>query len=283
MTVEQEYILKDLNIVYLPTNSNKAFDHALNAYPKYKDELAKIEQSGIETFGSKVFKCTGHVRIVKSLEDLHQFPILIKQTDQIEQEASLVLFGKAIESIEYTTVDNNKVSISAKETVLNKETAFGGVIDFQTNNPIKSISLHFKQNIIEDFVISCEYILNPKGIIDPNKVLLDQMKIKHSLSENLINIYYQPANQNVFSTTIELYIGDGRINGGKLLGVTNHQLIRTINLNRDNFMCSFSNITPGVYSYKVYQYDESMNLIISTEFIDLYVQTEREKRTIYIG
>lgn len=108
---------------------------------------------------------------------------------------------------------------------------------------------------------------NPKGIIDPKKILLENLKLRHAVGEQLINVFFNPADPKVHSTIIELYIGDGRFERGNLVKVLNRQLIAKKTFDGKALMAAFNNLSPGVYSYKVTQTNIEGNEEISSEFM----------------
>lgn len=124
---------------------------------KFKKKVCQINLNfHSSAFGKLAFKVKSHITLVNSIHNLSPQPILILQTDALEPFGSLVVIGKVLETIIVETSTSTK-TIKAIPTILRVGNAKGTIVDFDVNDPIKKIVLHFSQNIIDDYSIEFEY------------------------------------------------------------------------------------------------------------------------------
>jgi hypothetical protein len=283
MNREQEYLIKNLYIRYIPESYQTAFDKVLQSNTRLALEKVKIEQNGISMIGALATQYRQGIWIVNSGRELKSAESLdIPQTDQLEKTGSLVIFGKAIQSIEIRKTSSDQ-TIETQNSVLNVGSADTIAVDFDVMDPILKAVLHFKNNIIDDFVVNFTYKLNPKNFIDPKIGLLEKLKMRHSLGEQLLNIYFQLANDQVEQTEIEIFVGDGRFDMGALKDVLNRQLISRISLEKNTKFYSAKDLAFGVYSYRLVQKDKNGCIIITSDFVDFNIEKPNYsgKRTIF--
>jgi len=282
MTPEQEFILKDFYIVYLPDKSQEAFSRVLEDNKRLNEEKEKFIKLGYEMFGALAFDVKGHVNIIKSINLLEKKPISIYQSDVLEQYGSIVVFGKALQSID-VCIGNKSTRHNPRATILKVGNAKGIVVDFDVNYPITNIVVSFEKKIIDDLQLNFQYVKNPKGIVDPKVALHKQMSVRHAIGEGLLNIFFQPASEEVSKTIIELYVGDGRFDRGQLKNVSNRQLISKKTYDKDTLMATFKELAPSVYSYRVIQLNADDIEVFSSNIIDVHLQKPNYsgKPTIY--
>ena len=283
MNREQEFLLKNLYIRYIPESYQTAFDKVLQSNTRLAMEHEKFKQNGISMVGALATQCREGMWIVNSGRELKSDKALdIPQTDQLEKWGSLVIFGKAIQSIEIRKTSSVQ-TIETKNSVLNVGSADTIAVDFEVLDPIQKAVLHFKNNIVDDFEVNFTYQLNPQNFIDPKIGLLENLKIRHSLGEQLLNIYFQQASDKVEQTEIEIFVGDGRFDMGVLKAVSNRQLISRVNLEKNTLFYSAKDLAFGVYSYRLAQKDKNGHIIISSDYIDFNIEKPNYggKRTIY--
>lgn len=283
MTREQEFLLSNVYIRYMPEPSQVAFEKVILSNKRLSLEQEKFKQDGISMIGALATQYREGIWIVKSGLELKRTEVMeIPQTDQLEKTGSLVIFGKAIQSIEIFK-SNSVETIETKTSVLNVGTADTIAVDFEVMVPIQKAVLHFKNHIVDDFEIKFLYKYNSNNFIDPKIGLLDNLKVRHSLGERLLNIYFQPANDQVEKTEIEIFVGDGRFNKGALQAVSNRQLISRVSLEKNTMFYSAKDLAFGTYSYRLAQKDKDDHIIISSDYIDFNIEKPNYsgKPTIY--
>jgi hypothetical protein len=225
----------------------------------------------------------GNVWLVQRGNGISKGEVAINQTDRFESEGSLVLFGTAIQSVDVFRGDEIE-KIEAHRSVLNAGSAECIVVDFSFSNPVSKMVLHYQKNIVDNIEFCLSIQLNPKRIVDPQIELKKNMKIRHSLGEQLINIYFQPANAQVEKTEIELYVGEGRFDNGILKSVVNTQLITRKSVDKDNLFVSINDLAFGVYSFRVVQKNRENGVISSSDFYNFHLEKPNYsgKHTVYL-
>ncbi len=152
-------------------------------------------------------------------------------------------------------------------------------IGFDFDNPISQIRLVEMNNLVEPLTINVSAILADKNAYYAKKrdeelqSLIEKASIKHSVGKDLINIYFQPCQEDYVKTEIEVFIADGVYEYGYgypiasqiLVGGKNRQLIAKFSIENGVLFKSMTGLAPGVYAYIVKQYSHAEKLLFETE------------------
>lgn len=87
------------------------------------------------------------------------------------------------------------------------------VIDFNFNNEIKKLELHFNYEVVDPLVIEVETELYKESIIDKTGELLQKLNVKHSCGTNLVTIKFANSTENVALTKISLFDSEKQLMG----------------------------------------------------------------------
>ncbi len=139
------------------------------------------------------------------------------------------------------------------------------VVDFDFENPIKKVTLHFNFDLAEPLEIEITTILYKEPEIDYESIYLKNLNPSHSTGNDLVNIRFQKANGNVEKTVISLFHSVERSYNS---GIIERQLLANYTIEKDVFFKSINGLAYGLYSYKISQYDKENNLIIETDYMN---------------
>lgn len=202
--------------------------------------------------------------------------IVINQDENYNITKYYVRFPATVEKV---VVGDNVFSLQPSE---NPKYKFVTVpVDF--NNQIKEMELHFN-GVIDPLKVPVEYKAIDRNIYDSKlenerqSDLASKSNIKVSTGEALVNIYFQPCNDNYSKTVIELYLAVGKYppaptvmgRGMKyrpaLLSATPGQMIGKYNVEEGMMFKSITGLAKGAYGFKLSQYDNKGNLLFTTDF-----------------
>lgn len=179
-----------------------------------------------------------------------------------------VLPHSFIEKVQYEK-DGKRVDVPAKEFARSerlKSTAYSVIADF--NDPIKKIRVVFKKKIADDLVIALKYVLgsveayNARKKKEKEKELMEKASIKHSVGEQLVNIYFQPCCKGAEKTEIELYTENGE----------EWQMMKRYSLGKDDMFLSVPGLAYGTYSYIVRQFDAKKKKFFESDRITFEIR-----------
>ena len=153
------------------------------------------------------------------------------------------------------------------------------MINFDFDCPITQIRLVEKNNLVEPLIININVILADKNAYFAKKkeeelqFLIKNASIEHSIGKDLINIYFQPCQDNYAKTEIDFYIADGIYKSGGgypiasrvLVDGKNKRLIARYPIETGIFFKSITGLAPGVYAYSIKQYSQEETLLFETE------------------
>lgn len=152
-------------------------------------------------------------------------------------------------------------------------------INFDFDCPISQIRLVEKNNLVDPLIINVNILLADKNAyyakkkVEELQNLIEKASIKHSVGKDLINIYFQPCQENYSKTEIEFFIAEGVYEYGYgypiaskiLVGGKNRQLIAKFSIENGVFFKSVTGLAPGVYAYRIKQYSQVGKLLFETE------------------
>lgn len=146
-------------------------------------------------------------------------------------------------------------------------------IDF--NSRIEKIKLRFKNNIADDYIIKLKYVEADKEAYyakqkqNKQDELLKTANIKHSPGDNLVNIYFQPCNDQYDKTEIILY-KDG-------------QMLSKYKVDDGVFFKPIIGLAYGTYEYVLKQFDKNGDLLLETDKIKFSISAPNYggRQTIY--
>lgn len=242
MTDNRELILgNNLTFAYYPF----AFKEAIEKHCSYA--YSDKEKSSLGAMG-KYWKFIEGVEYLKVSEN----QITITQNKGVDS-ATVTIIVDGIESIDVYSKKGTR-NIVLEKSIFNAYMVGNIEIDFK--EPITQIKLNFRFELAEPLIIKVNTIFysEPK-VVEPN-INEEKMNVKHRVGESLVNIFFQPVNERIIATKVELYLDD---NDGD-------QLIGTYYVKENMKFIAITELAYGKYKYKVVQ-TERQGKSISSETI----------------
>ena len=150
------------------------------------------------------------------------------------------------------------------------------IADF--DNKIDAIKLRFANNLADDFEFVVAFVeADRKEYEEWQKALLlasrtKRAAIKHSVGDSLINIYFQPCEDDCESTEISLFVPDkydtAQAHQRKVLSWS---LIMSAWVEKGMFFKSITGLAYGRYAYVVKQFDKNNQLLFSTDYVEFSI------------
>lgn len=249
MTNEQKLMLgNDYGFAILPYH----FKEAITKHCNYDYKNEKIDNVLTAKLGSlgKFWKFIEGVSYLQLSEN----KIKIQQNKN-QKSASLIPLLKGVEKI-FVYFKNGQKEIETHKSIFKSVDVC--VIDFDFDNEIKKLELHFNYEIVEPLVIEVETELYQEPIIDKTSELLQKLNIKHSCGTNLVTIKFANSTENVALTKISLFDSE-------------KQLMGVFKVEEGMFYKSITDLAFGKYFYKVEQYDKENKMIVSTDYIEFRI------------
>lgn len=104
-----------------------------------------------------------------------------------------------------------------------------------------------------------------------NDELITKLNVVHSINQNVINIVFRNATDDVAKTIIELYRSVGKIEKGVLTEVVKRELLDTFVITDGGFK-SIRDLQTGLYSYKLSQLTKDDKEIVVTDYYNFQVR-----------
>lgn len=195
-------------------------------------------------------------------EDIHiiEYALIIGGTYLLDIFTSVEVFvnGKW-QKIGTSTYDNEQV--------------YRIVINF--NNRIEKIKLSFKNSLADDYILNLKYVeadeekYYAKQAQQKKDELLKTADIKHSTGNDLVNIYFQPCNNEYERTEIILY--------------KDNQLLAKYKVDDGTFFKSITGLAYGTYEYVLKQFDNNGELLLETDKIKFSIHAPNHggRQTVY--
>ena len=249
MNDEQRTLLgNDYGFAVLPYT----YEEAITKHCNYNYKNEKIDNVLTAELGSlgKFWKFIEGVSYLQLSEN----KIKIQQNKN-QKSACLVPLLKGVEKI-FVYFKNGQKEIETHKSIFKSVDVC--VIDFDFDNEIKKLELHFNYEIVEPLVIEVETELYQEPIIDKTIELLQNLKIKHSCGTNLVTIKFANSTESVVLTKISLFDSE-------------KQLMGVFEVVGGMFYKSITDLAFGKYFYKVEQYDKENKMIVSTDYIEFRI------------
>jgi hypothetical protein len=206
-----------------------------NHYSYYESELIRYNSSFLDKFNNT-----------------YDNSILIKQPNDEKTSVNFYIAGYMLD---YIMLNGTKFT-AIKSAAKNKLEGISVIhVNFDFKKENLDLKINFKNNTIKPFIFKIntkKYVAPP---IDYNKLYLESMSIKHALGQDLINIYFKKANDNYKKTKIELYVKANQ----------EYQLMGEYEVEEGMFFKTINGLAYGNYAYKLIQYDNKNEKIISSE------------------
>jgi len=156
------------------------------------------------------------------------------------------------------------------------------VIPVDFDNRAKALKLSFKDELADSVTLKLVFEESDHAAYDSKveeqnrQALLEKAQIKIATGNDLVNIYFNPANDNYATAKIELYTATGSfeqhhgsvIHQGwkpRLLGGTVERLIAKYSVEEGMFFKAITGLAHGVYGVKVIQYDSNNKVILESD------------------
>jgi hypothetical protein len=216
-----------------------SFDDAIKNH-NHKPELFENLKGDIGKYG-KFWNFIDNIREIKF--DSKTDELIIEQQVN-EMIGTLVFISYAIESINYITKKGNKGDSKSSISVFKQHTVV--ILPFDYSDPIKQLSIVFKNNLEDDLKIiinTIEYKEPVQSYEEKIKEYEEQLKLTVNTGHNLINVFIEPVLKEYSKTLILNYIDRKHDND------PNSQIrkIKEIKLNQDEIFKAFVDIGFGKY------------------------------------
>ena len=133
------------------------------------------------------------------------------------------------------------------------------VIDLDFNDRINTIRFEYKNNIVDPVEISVNYVeankdqYYQKVAAAKRAEMLAEMSVVCKTGDNLVNVFWKNANQNVKSVLFELFLDNQQ------------QLIMREKMGSGILFKSVQGLAYGTYYFKLSQFDGAGKLIVETD------------------
>ena len=145
------------------------------------------------------------------------------------------------------------------------------ILDFESR--AEKIKLSMQDNIVDDYELRIVYVEADKNKyyekqrINQRKMLINNISVKVSTGVNLVNIYFQPCNNDYDKTEITL--------------LKEQQMLAKYKVEKDCFYYAINNLASGTYYFILKQYDSQGNLIVETDKTKFYIQSQDYDGDLY--
>ena len=232
----------------------------MNKYQKYL-----IDMSSFYYYNKKTIPCLINEEIV------------IQQDEDITITKYLLSISNKVINKAYSIKGDSITELTKKESSLPSDTCD---IELDFENQIEAIKIEFIDNLADDLILPIIYKEADKEAYYAKKeqerkeALIKNTQIKHSTGADLVNIYFQPCNEQCVKTEIELWIAKGKRENHhgmlayvpRLIGGEPEQLMAKYIIEEGIYFKAINSLAKGVYGYKIKQYDKDNNIIIESEF-----------------
>ena len=250
MTNEQKTLLgNDWGFALLPYS----FEQSITNHCSYDYTKEKIENVTDLSYLGKLGKFWKFIEGVTYLKLDNDTLIISQEEDEIE--CWIVPLLKGVEKIVVSYKNGIKTFETQKSIFKNVDVC---VIDFDFENSINKLELHFNFDVVEPLVINIVTKIFEPVQVDNKEELLKQLKFSHSCGHDLITIKFQNCNDDVCITKITLYDD-------------NKQIMGVFKVDEGMFYKSITNLAYGKYYYKLSQYDKDNSLIVESDFVEFKI------------
>ena len=211
-----------------------------------------------------------------------QYVNYLKEDDKLiitqDSDITIIDYVVSINDLEIDAIDKIEVLKEDKWYEIHKNNTIYFELSFVKK--ASQIKFSFKNNIADDYINNIEFIESDKEQYYAKKeqerkeTLIKNTQIKHSTGPDLVNIYFQPCNEQCVKTEIELWIAKGKRENHhgmlayvpRLIGGEPEQLMAKYIIEEGIYFKAINGLAKGVYGYKIKQYDKDNNIIMESEF-----------------
>ncbi len=211
-----------------------------------------------------------------------QYVNYLKEDDKLiitqDSDITIIDYVVSINDLEIDAIDKIEVLKEDKWYEIHKNNTI--YIELSFAKKASQIKFSFKNNIADDYVINVEFVEADKEAYynkqeqEHKEALIKNTQIKHSTGADLVNIYFQPCNEQCVKTEIELWIAKGKRENHhgmlayvpRLIGGEPEQLMAKYIIEEGIYFKAINGLAKGVYGYKIKQYDKDNNIIMESEF-----------------
>lgn len=218
-----------------------------------------------EEFGHVVSDKTGRKNNTLRIDE-NNAVVVCGDRDIFSKDYSLRLFVGLYVKVEvlingkWVSCENANHQYTEKNTQQN----FNGVlVSFNLDKRPEKIKLIIPNKVCDDIVLDVNYDLMSEEeywrVQNSPETLRNNMAVSFRTGENLVNIYWKHAKENVVTLVrIDLYMGTP----------ASCQLMGKYKVNDEVFFKSIDGLAFGKYCFKIFQFDKDNNEIASTDFIE---------------
>lgn len=205
--------------------------------------------------------------------------LVIKQDENYNIKKHYIILGGTLISNAELDGKAYKVKDAPEGSPYNGK-AFIIPVDF--DNRAKALKLSFRDELADSVTLKLVFEESDHAAYDSKieaqnrQALLEKSQIKIATGNDLVNIYFNPADDNYATAKIELYTATGSfeqhhgsvIHQGwkpRLLGGTVERLIAKYNVEEGMFFKAITGLAHGVYGIKLIQYDANNKVIVESE------------------
>lgn len=177
--------------------------------------------------------------------------LTLQQKSKDESKKILSFVGLGIEKI--GVLFGEKEEFIEMKKSIPRIGGFTGSILVDFSNPFDYIVFHFFNELAEPYKLNAEFIKYVEPKIDETLIYTKNMNLHHSTGQDLVNIYFDKARDDIDIIEIELYL---MMNGKE-------RILSSEKAKAGKLFQIFSGLAYGNYGYRVIQYSKNDKVIES--------------------
>lgn len=264
MTKEQKLILEESsNICYFPYEFQDAIDNHIH------DKSIKDELKNIKTL-SEMGKFWQFIENKKCLWNQKEYEIELNQ-ESSNEIGTLVFIGYGVESIDIYK-ENKSENLPLVRSIF--KGLMVGIIPIHYDVSSMKLKLNFRYNLAGPYDVNIKFNQYREPEIDYQALYISNMKVSHSLGQDLINVYFQLADSKVDKTEVILF---------KTLNNNETIMIAKFHVENGVYYHSITGLAYGDYEFNVVQYVNNNILVESPKTKFKLVQPNYSGKPILTG
>ena len=246
----------------------------MDKYQKYLLERV----AGYVTSNDDLTAVNGRRSIASLLNEKDE--LVVKQDENYNIKKHYILLGgNLIAGAELDGKSYKLIKDAPQESPYNGKAL---VVPVDFDNRAKELKILFEDDLADPVTLKLDFEESDHAAYDSKveaqnrQALLEKAQIKIATGNDLVNIYFNPANDSYASAKIELYTATGQfeqhhgsvIHEGwkpRLLGGSVERLIAKYTVEEGMFFKAITGLAHGVYGVKLIQYDANNKVIVESE------------------
>jgi hypothetical protein len=228
----------DFGLIYYPYDFSDAIaNHCSYSYTE--EQLNSLSEMG------KYWK---FIENHKSIWDKNFDSITIEQ-DKMDEKGTLTFVGLGVRSISVYT-KNKTIEVELVKSIF--KGIFVGNIPVDFDNPIKTLKFNFLYEMAEPYELEVNMVKYKEPEIDYQAIYISNMKVSFDLGQDLLNVYFQLADEKVDKTEIFLY---------KTFERNESRMIAKYEVEKELYYYAIKGLAYGTYEFQVVQYVKNKVLV----------------------